>query len=209
MLWVVAAYNVVRLIVRTMRWVSTCRLWNVNVWGRFRHMEPQMLFIDLRVLWCYLLSGSLWACLLQRSSVEALQPATWRVNSSCPIIAELSELTGDFLASDRGQTADVLRSEMSLMDVSDAVYRPKSLKKVRCTLLNVTERSSRWLTAATQEPFFCSMMSPLLTDRGASGHISAQSSTIPVAVLPFCWNSVFPRVNLPDHLTWQSSSDLF
>lgn len=38
---------------------------------------------------------------------------------------------------------------------------------------------------------------------------SCHSCTIPGTVLPFRWNSVFPRVNLPDHLSWQSLSDLF
>lgn len=82
------------------------------------------------------------------------------------------------MASNREQIEDVLGWEVSLMDVqltnlqSDAEYGPKYLKNVSCTSLNVNERSSRWFTAAIHASFFDSMMSPLLTGRYISGHIS-------------------------------------
>lgn len=113
----------------------------------------------------------------QLSSVLSLAWVTWG---------------GNYWASDRQQTDDVLGSEMSLVDVSDAVFRPKYLKMVRCTSLNVTERSSRWFTAAIRDSFFCSMMSPLQTDRCVSGHISASRCIILGTVFAFLLEQCVP-----------------
>lgn len=192
-------------------------------------MEPWMLFICCR--WCcdvddiYIPAHFEPPCLswasLKRYSLAEHCCWLWPSHSehNVPRVSftetksnhpDVSELTGNSLACNREHTEDVLGSEISLMDVqlSHAVYRPTHLKKVCCTLLNVNERSSRWFIAAIGDSFLCCMTSPLLTDRCISGHISAESCTIPDTVLPLCWNSVFVLI-LPDHLTWQGSSDLF